>query len=166
MDEFLERACSRASKSFDGFTLFPKDLLPLTELASALAATVDFLQTKFPAAELLRHADWHEHDGFITSSAASSWAEVSMIVASPDSLYASRVGEDFVRLGIYERTGSFYLRIWVPDEDDDPEQYPGRWGSFDLSSSHNLVNQVASSLTIPGLETSEAKSYFEARSAA
>ena len=99
MDKFLQQACAVGSKPFDGLTLRPKDLLPLTQLSSLLATTVAVLRNEFPAAELLRHADWHEHDGYVSGSVASNWADLEAIVASPEDLYASRPGDDLSALG-------------------------------------------------------------------
>jgi hypothetical protein len=165
MDEPLFRAWSDGLPPFDGVTLRSADLVPLELLFHMLSETIGFLREKFPEAKLLRHDDWHEHDGYITSSVPTDWGEVSGLITSATALYEQRPGDDFVRIGIYEPQGAFYLRIGVPDEDDDPELYPGRWGMFDVSAAEPLIAELKSVLRWDGLETSDTMAYFNERSA-
>ncbi len=165
MDALLRESLSAGTKPFDGNLIHTADLLPLSHLSQVLAKTIQVLRSKWPDAELRRHADWHEHDGYLTSSATSCWSEVEDLVSSPEHLYANRPGEDFVRIGIYDLQGSFYLRVWVPDENDDPELHPGRWGSFDIAGPDELLRAVQAFATGLALRTTSAVAYFTACSA-
>lgn len=165
MDEPLLRAWSGGLPPFDGVTLRPTDLVPLELLFQMLSETIGFLREKFSESTLLRHADWHEHDGYITASVPTDWETVTGLITSAEALYEQRPGDDFVCIGIYEAQGAFYLRIGVPDENDDPELYPGRWGMFDVSAAEPLIAELKSVLGRDGLVTSDAKTYFTERSA-
>ena len=166
VDSYLQQSLSTGSPPLGGQTTYPPDLVPLDRLASILTVVVTCLQAKSPAEALLRHEDWHEHDGYITISKPCTWAELVALVASPETLYASRPDDDFVRIGVYAPNGAFYLRVWVPDEDDDPQYYPGRWGTFDLSASKELLVEVARVLPGQELSRSASKAFFEQRGVA
>jgi hypothetical protein len=165
MDAALQHAWLSSSPPFNGVTLRTEDLVRLERLSQLLSTAIVFLREEFGDASLLQHADWHEHDGYITSSAATDWNALANLVASPETLYEQRRGEDFVRIGVYEGRGGFYLRIWVPEDNDDPEEYPGRWGSFDVSAAEPVVVRLNRALGSAGLVLSNAKPYFDQRSA-
>jgi hypothetical protein len=79
--------------------------------------------------DLATFADWHEHDGYLTSRQGTTWKTLEQVLASEQSLYESRTGETFVRQSYYPTDDTFLLRIYVLDEDEDSD-YPGRWGDF------------------------------------
>jgi hypothetical protein len=166
MDDRLHIALTSGSEPFAGNTLHLSDLISLKDLRTLLADVVVYLKAEIPEAMLLRHADWHEHDGYRTASSPASWEELVKLTSSEQSLYDQRPGDDFVQIGIYEATGAFYLRINVVEENDDPEQYPGRWGSFDVSAPEPLLLRLKNALHCDILAISEAKSYFHQRSTA
>lgn len=165
MDESLHIALKNGSEPFTGNTLHLSDLIPLKDLRALLEVIVAFLKAEVPGAVLQRHADWHEHDGYITESSPTNWEELASLVSSEQSLYDQRPGDDFVQIGIYEASGAFYLRINVIEEDGDPEQYPGRWGSFDVSAKESLLSKLKGALHCSRLSVSETRSYFNQRAA-
>jgi hypothetical protein len=166
VDSPLHHALATGSPPFDGQTLCPSDLLPLDKLAPILATVVTCLRARWPAEKPLRHEDWHEHDGYITSSMPSTWTDLAALFASSESLYSGCPRDDFVRVGIYAMNAGFYLRVWVPDEDDDPEFRPGRRGTFDLSASEEVLTELESAFPEQGFSRHGSKAYFEQRSAA
>jgi hypothetical protein len=166
MDDPLHIAMTNGAKPFAGSTLHLSDLIPLSALQALLAEVVAYLKSENPEATLLRHADWHEHDGYLTASSPTTWEELVSLASSEESLYYQRPGDDFVQIGIYEANGAFYLRINVIEEDDDPEQYPGRWGSFDVSAPEPLLSKLKNALQCDSLALSQARFYFQQRSAA
>ena len=166
MDQPLTASLAAGTPPFDGQTLCLPELLPLEELVRVLGVTVTALRARWPEADLLHHEDWLEHDGYITNSKPFTWAELMALVASPEALYVGRPSDDFVRTGVYSPTAGFYLRVWVPDENDDPEHYPGRWGSFDLSANAEVLAKLEQALPSQGFLRCSARSYFNQRSAA
>ncbi len=163
MDEKLQHAWHTADQPFAGNTLHLADLVPLDRLSLLLSAVVSALRRTHETASLLRLADWHEHDGYVTSAHSITWQELEVIASSAAALYEQRPGDDFVRLGFYETTGAFFLRVWVLDEDDDRDSYPGKWGNLDLSASEALLQIVAASVPSEKLLLSPAKKYFDER---
>ena len=163
MDEMLINAWRSAAPPFDGATARPADLLPLVYLSSALRSLVEALHRRHGNATLLRLDDWHEHDGYVTSSRPITWQELVAITATPEALYEQRPGDDHVRLAVYESTGRFMLRIWIPDEDDDLDMYPGRWGDFDLTASESYLQEIMAATSVGALSISPATRYFEKR---
>jgi hypothetical protein len=166
MDDPLHLALTNGTTPFAGSTLHLSDLIPLSELQTLLANVVAYLKAEIPEATLLRHADWHEHDGYLTASSPTTWEDVVNLASSEESLYNQRPGDDFVQIGIYEANRAFYLRISVIEEDNDPEQFPGRLGSFDVSASEPLLSKLKNALHCESLVVSEARPYFQQRSAA
>jgi hypothetical protein len=166
MDDPLHIALTNGAKPFASNTLHLSDLIPLRDLQTLLADVIAYLKAENQEATLLRHADWHEHDGYRTASSPTNWGELVNLASSEQFLYDQRPGDDFVQIGVYEATGAFYLRINVVEEDDDPEQYPGRWGSFDVSAPEPLLSKLKNALHCESLVISEARPYFYQRSAA
>jgi hypothetical protein len=106
--------------------------------------------------------DWHEHDGYIWSRQSTTWQSVEQLLTSDQALYDGRAGDTFVRLAYYPSDSSFLLRIYVMDEDEEPE-YPGRWGNFDLSGAPSLLTTISSQLpeTVqPLLRREQSGAYF------
>jgi hypothetical protein len=163
VDQKLQHAWHTEARPFDGKTLHLADLVPLDRLSLLLSAAVTALRRAYENASLLSLADWHEHDGYITSAHPITWQELEAIASSVATLYERRPGDDFVRLGFYEASGTFFLRVWVLDEDDDRDNYPGKWGNFDLSASEALLQVVASSVPSESFLFSPALKYFNER---
>lgn len=136
--------------------------MPLEDLQRALVCVVEHLSAMYGQRELWSLEDWHEHDGYLTSGNLIAWEDLASIVRSPAALYEARCADDYVRRVFFDRPSTFLLRIWVLEEDDDAEMYPGRWGNFDISGPSSLLDQVSTCATFQ-IERQEAASYFGER---
>ncbi len=167
MDQFLFDQWQNGDKPFNGLTLHPNDLIPLSSLATLVADALQQLEQRYPNVRLATYHDWHEHDGYISPSAPTSWERIKSIVASDQSLYENRAGDTFVRIAVYSADLDFLFRIYVLDEDED-DLYPGRWGDFDITGDASLVNDIATALkplSSYDITLELSKSYFDRRHA-
>lgn len=165
MDTFLDSAWRSGAPPFDGGTLAPDDLLPIERVAEALRRALTCLAA-FPGladGELRALADWHEHDGYISSSQPCTWKEMEAFVSSAAALYSGRERDEYVRRAYFDTAGRFLLRVWIPEEDDDPDQRPGRWGHFDISSPRNRLATIEEALAGVNVSITDARSYFDNR---
>lgn len=96
------------------------------------------LRQQYHATDLYTFHDWHEHDGIILPRQSTTWQALNELLATEQSLYEGRAGDTYVRQAYYPTDASFLFRIYVMDEDEEPE-YPGRWGNFDLSGAPRLL---------------------------
>jgi hypothetical protein len=134
MDAVMYRRYREGLSPFDGLRVALddsqplSDCLPLPVLRQALIAVVRRLQQDRPDASLYTLQDWHEHDGFINQAHPTSWQEIGAKLVSDDALYDSRSQETYVSIATYPEDFSFYFRYHVLDEDEEPDNYPGRWG--------------------------------------
>jgi hypothetical protein len=163
VDDTLQKAWINAASPFNGETACLPDLVPIEHLSGLLSVVVGTLRKEVECSSLAVVSDWHEHDGYISSSQSTDWQSLAELVASPTALYEQRPGDDFVRVAFFDRDLQFLLRVWIPDENDDPDQYPGRWGTFDLSGSSMLVRTIAHALPGDKLLFCDAKSFFDKR---
>ena len=163
MDTFLELTWRSGTPPLDGYTLAPDDLLPIDQLSVALDEVLKCLIAvpRVARADVNELADWHEHDGYITSSRPTTWEKMEAFASSPSALYAGREPDEYVRRAYYDKAGSFLLRVWTPDEDDDPDMYPGRWGHFDISAPMPCPSIVKEKLVGLSLSISLARGYFD-----
>lgn len=121
------------------------DDLPLSELQAALQGLVAKLREEHEGLPLHTHLCWHEHDGYLTSAERTEWQGLDEIVASEASLCAARSGDTDVARAFYPESHGFLLRFHVLEEDED-EQYPGAWGTFNLSGTDSFVQSAHSRL--------------------
>jgi hypothetical protein len=157
LDAFLHQAWTTARPPFARSTLRPAGTVALEELSGVLREVVRILQQRFGDCALLRNDDWHEHDGYMTSSAPTDWKWLADLVASAESLYEKRPTDDFVRITVYDASGGFCLRVWIPEEDD---HRTGRWGSFDISGADDLVEAVDHAIHLNERVISSSVEYF------
>jgi hypothetical protein len=163
MDDTLLKAWTNTTSPFDGEALCLRDLVPIERLSQLLSVTVGALRVEFGDSILAVNSDWHEHDGYVSPSEPTDWEFLGELAASPTALYDHRPGDDFVRLAFFDSRCRFLLRIWIPDENDDPDQYPGKWGTFDLSSSATVIQTITQLLPTAELAVCDAKSFFSKR---
>lgn len=163
MDALMDSAWRGAAPPFGGETLHVGPL-PLSELQRLLAAAVAELRSVFGECPLHSFEDWHEHDGYVTTAVLADWNDLSALVEAVDTLYAGRCSDDFVQRAYYDEDRNFILRIWVPEEDDDPEQFPGMSGSFDVSGAPSLLDRLHPSGVLAVRE--QAAAFFARRYAA
>ncbi|NJM54764.1 MAG: hypothetical protein HC841_01490 [Verrucomicrobiae bacterium] len=161
MDENLENRWLNGLAPFSGNVIRPVDWIPLSELRQCLKAIVGQLKTDFGNARLLTLHDWHDHDGCRLAAKKSSWEELEKCLETDDSLYLARTGDFAVRIGVYPETAEWYFRFYVEDEDGD-EQYPGKWGDFDLTANEQTLAKIQLPLTKVVIEKLDAKRFFDA----
>jgi hypothetical protein len=166
MDVLLDQRLRAEQAPFAGQTLAPTEMLPLEGLCQALRIVFDVLHRRGRERPLCVLLDRHEADGRATRSREEGWEWLARLVADPATLYRQRSGETLVSLGFYQGDPSFYLRTYVMVEDED-EDYPGRWGDFDLSGDALLIREVQRGLSSLGieLEVESSGQYFQRRSA-
>ena len=163
MDQELYARWRAKQSPFEGEIIYLDDYLPIAQLRTTLVSLVDLLQQHYQAANLYTLRDWHEHDGYIWSRQSTSWQSVEQLLASEQSLYDGRTGDTYVRLAYYPSDSSFLLRVYVMDEDEEPE-YPGRWGNFDLSGAPSLLATITPQLPVaiqPLLRREQSGAYFD-----
>ncbi len=162
MDQELEEYRQKSATPFNGATLATSDYIPLSELRSVLLSMLPILKEYFSEG-IRKLDDWHEHDGYITTSSDATWNELDLACISEEALYASRPGDTYVRRAYTDRSYKFLLRYSVMDKDEDPQQYPGIWGDFDLTGDSKLVEKVHAILAsfCGKLVVKNAKEYFD-----
>jgi len=133
MTEQLEKAWKASSKPFHNETIYTEDLVPIGALQVFVSSIVRHIEMYYGGNSLFLFDDWHAHDGFIVPAAPVSIRVLVDHVATEDSLYQWRQGDFEVYRSIYPDTFDFLLRVNVLDADDDPEQYPGIWGSLSFT---------------------------------
>lgn len=164
MDTHLNDCWRAGSRPFDGVCIHLSDWIPLDELRRLLSALVDVLRRECGASVLLAFNDWHEHDGYVTEATHTNWESINSILASDESLYTARDADEYVRCAYYAEDGSFLLRFYVLEEDDNPE-YPGIWGDCDLCGSLKLIETARDAVpesVARKVKVTEAKDYFDA----
>lgn len=145
MDRELDARWRSKHSPFDGDIIYLDDYIPIALLRTTLVSLVAILRQHTHVTSLYSLPDWHEHDGYIFSRQPTTWQSVEQLLDSDQSLYDARTGDTFVRVTFYPSDHSFLLRIYVMDENEEPE-YPGRWGNFDLSGTPNLLALVRAHL--------------------
>lgn len=163
MDEQLFKRWQSGAKPFDGSTLLPDDLLPLSDLRVALAAIAGTLKKNCPDVQLRVLHDWHMHDGYITSSQPTGWEKLDNMLKSDESLYEARCGDDYVYLAFYPDNLAFLLRLYVLDEAEELGRQ-GWWGTFDLTATLGDLQRVKKKLPdqiLSKLGQTDAKIYFD-----
>ncbi len=141
MDGIFDERWRVGAPPFSGQTL-EAEYLPGPRLRMALAAAVRVLERDRPG-PLWKLFDWHEHDGYRTSPARTSWAELRAALASDETLFAYATDDTFVRVGIFPDDRVWYFRFCVtsdPDDFDRKGQLPG--GVFDLSGPARALDDV------------------------
>jgi hypothetical protein len=155
---------------FAGFTLHPQEMLEVRQLAKALAAVVATLgagapEGQGPEGPLFTLLDQHEADGGLSVREPSAWSVLRDYCQSGESLFRERGTGILISRGFYDPGTSFYLRIHVMEDGED-QDYPGRYGDFDLSASTGILRSIQQSLSgSAGLVLTPARRYFEQRSA-
>ncbi len=164
MTEQLEKAWRASSKPFHDETVYTEDLVPIEVLQTFVSSIVRHIELYYSGNLLFLFDDWHAHDGFIVPAAPLSIKELADHVATADSLYKWRQGDFQVCRSIYPDAFDFLLRIHVLDADDDPEQYPGIWGSlsftgygFDLAE----IGKRGHGVSALKLARTKSKEYFD-----
>jgi hypothetical protein len=145
MDQELFERWKEGRPPFDEAVLRLDDLLPVHELRAALRNVVDDLKRTLGEPVLIGVEDWHEHDGYITSGRATTWSEIDRALESDELLYDARHTDAYVHRAFYVAGGRFLLRFDLLEKDED-ELYPGLWGTFDLSASQLMVEEILKGL--------------------
>jgi hypothetical protein len=164
MDKELQTDFQKGATPFDGDVIITSDLLEIGSLQESLLSIVKFLHNEFSSATLLTFEDWHEHDGFITESAPAKWDQLEGVLVNVKTLYDSRQGDTYVRRAYYPSSKEFLLRYYVLEKDEDPNEYPGIWGDFDVISDSDTLEGIVSGLrkdVCDKIERKGAKEYFD-----
>lgn len=169
MDSDFERRWRNGLPPFDGLTVTLDKYIPLTLLRQGLAVIVQSLHGSSHEDALLRLADWHEHDGFVSETEPASWQELEALLVSEETLKTASLGDTYVRRSFFPSGRDWYLRIYVPDVYDNPfhsHDDPNlvHCGIFDVSCQASLVGQIAKDLEsthIANVVTTPAKEFFD-----
>jgi hypothetical protein len=158
MDHELEARWRSGRAPFDQ-AILRCEMIPLSVLQPTVQALVPVLM--LPELRLYAFDDWHEHDGYVTQASAVAWSNLDEIVATEASLFDARHRDTYVRRAFYPESAEWLFRLCVLEPNED-EQYPGIWGTFDLSGTSSLC---AGALSAIGGESSatlgDAKAYFD-----
>jgi hypothetical protein len=160
MDADLTERWRRGAAPFDLECVRTDELVPLAELRAALALVVGALHARHPV-PLLAFDDWHEHDGFVSSSRECGWQELVAALADDASLYRARTGDVFVCRAFYAADHSFLLRFYVAEENEDGA---GFWGDLDFTAAPAVLDELAPrlrGLLSTPLVREGAKAYFD-----
>lgn len=148
MDRELAERLAATAPPFSGVCLYPDDSLKITDLVKVLGAVCDCIKEEFGDIGIRSLDDWLIHDGWLSSSKRSSWEEIENAIQSEESIYNYRHEDDFVYRAFYPEDFSFLLRFDVFDEDDEDEEYPGIWGTFDICGPNDWVQVLHQRLTL------------------
>lgn len=164
MNDVLNQRWKQASLPFNGLTVTfaSEELTPLPALRQALLVVVPALQRHWPKANLFMLDDWHEHDGYVNIARPATWAELLQRVGTDAETMAFAHGDWGVRLAFFPEDYGFYLRVYIPTDDDN--DYPERRGSFDVTSATELASEIADlAASASGLLVAkfEAKAFFD-----
>ena len=164
MDQEFEHRWRTGSHPFDGVILRLPDMLPLDVLRRVLLRVVSDLQQGQTDTQLYTLYDWHEHDGIMTAPRLTPWEKPTTLPSSDATLFAARSGDTYVRVAFFTEERDFYLRFYIPDQYDLPDDRTGLWGEFDLTGSQALVDRiqvVAEQSGAVGVTQEPANSYFD-----
>lgn len=142
MDEEFVRRWRHSLPPFDGATLSLPDLLPLSRLQPILQSVVEILQRRYGNLELYTLHDWHEHDGWVSPSMPSRWDELMWVVSSRYALRGACTGDTYVSTGFFPESRAFYLRIYIPDEPDQPAPTSEWTGEFDITCAESEAHEI------------------------
>lgn len=164
MNEALYQRWKRASPPFDGQTVMfaSEELTPLPALRQALLVIVPALQQRWSEAKLFMLDDWHEHDGYVSIARPTTWRELLERLGTNEETMAFTHGDWDVRLAFFPEDYGFYLRVYIPTEDDN--DYPEQRGSFDVTCAVELASEIAGlAASASGLSVAEskAKAFFD-----
>ncbi|MCP5095479.1 MAG: hypothetical protein GY943_08000 [Chloroflexi bacterium] len=163
MDSKLESLWRSNSHPFDGNCLYLNDLVAIDRLRPFLRSILKILKPVVNDQQICKFADWHEHDGYVTSSENTSIRDLEKAMLSDDTFYASRHGDTFVRWAFYPTNLAFLLRYYILDKDED-HLYPGIWGTFDLIANSQILEAakaIAENDIAITLRIRSAKAYFD-----
>ena len=166
MNEALEQRWRQTAAPFDGLTVAfaSEELMPLPLLRQALLAVIPALQRHWPTDNLFVLDDWHEHDGYVSMARPTTWSELLQRCGTNAKTMAFTHGDWEVRRAVFSEDYGFYLRVYVPAEDDN--DYPERRGRFDVTCAPELAGELAglaaSAIGLPVTEF-EAKAFFDRR---
>jgi len=164
MIEQLEKAWRASSKPFHDETIYCEDLVPIGALQAFVSSIVQHIDLYYRSNSLFLFDDWHAHDGIIVPAGPVSIKQLAEHVATADSLYKWRQGDFQVYRSVYPDTSDFLLRVNVLDENEDPNQYPGIWGSLSFTGhGFDLVEIRKRGHGVAGLRLIQAnsKQYFD-----
>jgi hypothetical protein len=163
MDDEFVRRWRTDLPPFDGVALSLPDLLPLSRLQPIVQTTVESLHRRFADEGLYTLHDWHEHDGWASPTKPSRWEALTWIVSSRHTLRDACTGETFVLTGFFPESREFYLRIYIPDEYEQPATGTEWMGDFDVTcaeSQADLIGAIAQSLSGVTLLREPASRFF------
>jgi hypothetical protein len=107
-------------------------------------------------------ADWHEHDGYVNAAQPTTWQELLRRVGTDETTMTFTRDDWAVRMAFFPEDNGFYLRVYIPPEDDN--DYPERRGNFDITCESELASELASlaklATDLPIAEL-QAKPYFD-----
>ncbi len=156
----LQRSLESGAAPFDGFCLHDRESLSLGQLQTVLEMAFSRLQSL--EQRVFAFADWHEHDGFVLESQETTWHTILADIRDIQSLFASRIGDDFVRNAFHGLNHQWLLRYHIGDDANQEDDC-----FFDLSATPGSpYEQVANDLLkqFPAwLTRSPARSWFLAR---
>ena len=104
MDQILNNNWRKSLKPFTGDILYCEDLMEIDNLRLNLEFVCQKLEKLFSNEPIYKIHDWHEHDGYISNPTQTNWKEILNWFRSSSTLYESRSGDDFVRVGIYSQS--------------------------------------------------------------
>ena len=156
----LQERLQAGAKPFNGTVVATYDEPELSLVLEMLRFAVTRLSGE--SEQVAIFADWHEHDGFLTSPTQITWSDFAARLSDTESLYQSRSADDYVRIAIFPMTFDWLLRYNIQDSE------PGHddaWCSFDFtcspdSPSFDLIDQLRSKWG-GYLDLSEGKDFFD-----
>jgi hypothetical protein len=164
MDAEFERRWRARLHPFNGIILRHEALVPLPALRQALTAVVDCLQQRCGTASLWTLRDWHEHDGYVATPRETGWPELWSILASDKALSAAQAGDTYVRIAFFPEDRNFYLRFYIPDENELPDDVTGWHGMFDITGDPALADYLEAAIRAAALDPlirESAADYFD-----
>lgn len=76
-----------------------------------------------------------------------SYEKIFRSLESENTFYKSRHKDYEVYRAFYPDSSDFLIRYYILDKDDDPEFYPGIWGSFSFTGYGNDLYEISKCLS-------------------
>ncbi|MCP4133673.1 MAG: hypothetical protein GY754_22080 [bacterium] len=129
------------------------------KLCASLLIIIDYLENLEPGVDIYQTKDWIEHEG----TSFGGWKSLSFdrlknMVSSPEILLMNMPHDDLVNIGIAPLANSWYLRIYLEEDDDEEE------GKFDITMKEEYVDTFRDNV-LPCLDINifeeDSNSYYE-----
>jgi hypothetical protein len=121
MDAEFMRRLRAGRPPFDGVALRAGDPTPLTALQAALRSMAVYLHDQSQQEPLFAVREEYDPEGVSFVAEGTTWDNLLQIVSSAASLHEVGRDHNVLFAAFFPQSREFYLRIYVPEEDRQPD---------------------------------------------